>query len=132
MKNSNYLMLIDIERIQQIEKSLNKKYQLIFNLCIKCGLILTHIKNLTPADLLTINNAHILKLTGYYKTKYIACPPDLFKNLKSYITEKKIKRSQKIFPISRQIIWWVFKKRGITPYDLKTIYKLTSTSRSLI
>lgn len=112
LNDNNVLMLIDIERIQQIEKSLNFKYQLIFNLCIKCGLILTHIKNLTPAHLLQINNRHVLKLEGFYKSRYIACPPDLFKNLNSYITEKKIKRSKKIFPISRQAIWLVFKKEG--------------------
>jgi hypothetical protein len=132
MQNSNYLMLISIEKIVQIEKSLNLKYKLIFNLCLKCGLILTHIKNLTPAHLLQINNRHVLKLEGFYKNRYISCPPDLFRNLTSYIAEKKIKRSQKLFPISRQAIFEVFKKRGITPHDLKTIYKLTSTSRSLI
>jgi hypothetical protein len=131
MKNPNFLMLIDIERIQKIEKSLNKKYQLIFNLLIKHGLILTHIKNLTPAHLLEINNLHVLKLVGFYKTRYISCPPDLFRNLKSYIAEKKIKKNQKIFPLSRQAIFNIFKARGITPSTLRKIYILTSTSRSI-
>jgi hypothetical protein len=129
LKNNRYLMLIDIENLVQIEKSLNKKYSLIFNLCIKCGLTLTHLKALTPDHLLQISNAPILRLTGYYKTKYISCSPELFKSLKSYIAEKKIKHCQKIFPLSRQAIWQVLKARGLNPRILKSIYRLTSTSR---
>ncbi|MBM4141916.1 MAG: hypothetical protein FJ242_10655 [Nitrospira sp.] len=54
-------------------------------------------------------------------------PPDLYQKLLEYINKKRIKANAQIFSLTRSAIWQVFKKRGITPHDLR-LYHLETKS----
>jgi integrase/recombinase XerD len=111
----------DIERkINNVRGRLEEKYGLIFDLGT-CGLRVSEILNLTPADLIHKDHSCLLRLAPASRTfqEFVPIPVDLYENIKKFIRERKIVETDRIFQVSRQALWMVLKQKGLKPHDIR-------------
>jgi integrase len=110
------------QKMNNVKGRLKENYRLIFDLGTRGGLRVSEICNLKPTDLLQKNSACLICIDAPKSganQDLAAIPVDLYKDIKKYIREKKIKGPQRIFRISRQALWSYLKRKGIKPRDLR-------------
>lgn len=127
------LSTINTETVKGMGDSFRENHRLIFELGIKGGLAVSEIIALTPTSLTLSNDSPAVVISNsehglHINIRYI--PKDLYQDISNYIIKHAIKEDAPIFPVTRQGIWWVFKRRGITPRELRRFHTIAATSQT--
>ena len=110
------------EDMNKVRGSLREKHQLIFDLGTRGALRVSEILHITPGDLITSGECCAVRIDAPksgHNQRYRVLPPDLCASLWVYIWDRKIAATDRIFPVTRQAVYQVFKARGVEPHDLR-------------
>jgi integrase len=108
--------------MQTVEDKLKEKHRLIFELGTRSGLRIGEILKITPSNLIRNGDICCVMLdspkSGADQEK-AWLPLDLCQKLWDYIDRMGIHEYDRIFPITKQAVWAVFKGFGVKPHDLR-------------
>jgi len=108
--------------MQCVESRLRFKHRLIYALGTRGALRVSEILKITPLDLLRHGNTCCILLDAPKSgadREIAVIPADLFDVLAGYVDQAGIGPDQRIFPMTRQAVWQVFRGKGIAPHDLR-------------
>jgi len=117
---------------RQITKTLKVKYILIYELATQMGLQVSEIISIKPSDLICSGEACALvfhNMTDNKDEDIRNMPFALYQKLLEYIEKNDIKKNDRIFPLTRQAVWYLFKSKGITPTDLRRYHSSKKHSK---
>jgi hypothetical protein len=118
------------EDMRRLKKTLKPKYQLIYEIGTKMGLRVSEILSIIPLDLIRSGDdyAILIQTQNNQENKEVRrISPDLYQKLLEYIDKKGIKENDRIFPITRQAVNYIFKKGSIKPSDLRLLHLETKS-----
>jgi integrase len=112
------------EDMQAVSASLQGKHRLIFELGSRAGLRVSEILGIRPSDLIRQGKACLVMVASKKGANHDnrVIPPDLCDSLRAYIEERRIRDDERVFGITRQTVYAVFKARGIEPHDLRRYF----------
>lgn len=119
------------EDMLKVKEHLKAKYRLIYELGTRVGLRVSEIIAIKPSDLIRsvdVNAVIISDLKNGADKDIRQMPADLSQKLFKYIDKKGIHAYERIFPITKQAIWAVFKSKGVTPSELRRYHASTKES----
>jgi len=108
--------------MQGVESRLRFKHRLIYALGTRGAMRISEILKITPLDLLRHGSTCCILLDAPKSgadREIAVIPTDLFDTLAAYVDNAGIGPDQRIFPMSRQAVWQVFRDKGIAPHDLR-------------
>jgi len=117
------------KNMKDIKDTLRPKHLIMYDLGTKVGLRVTEIISITPSNLIRTGEEYAIvsEEANTGETYMRKIPADLYQRLMQYIEKNKIGEHSRIFPLTRQTVYQVFKSRGVTPHDLR-LYHLETTS----
>lgn len=110
------------KEMRDVKKTLDERYQLIFDLGTRCGLRISEILQMKPEDLIRRDDGCYIqqkKEKDMLNQGIVRIPTDLCNSLWKYIHLKRIKKDTRIFPITRWTAYALFKSRGVTLRELR-------------
>ena len=110
------------KEMRDVKKTLKERYQLIFDLGTRCGLRISEILQMKPEDLIRLDDGCYIQQKmekDMLNQGIVRLPTDLCNSLCEYIHLKHIKKDTRIFPITRQAAYMLFKSRGVTLRELR-------------
>jgi len=110
------------EDMQNMFNKLNKRDNLIAQLGSRCGLRIGEILKITPDDLIRNGDVCCIRLVdpkSGANQEMAWIPLDLCQELREYIDRGGIGTTNRVFPITSQAVWKIFRKFEVKPHDLR-------------